>query len=358
MKVIEYCTSRSLGGLELYFLSCCRHLPEKSLDIKICVQENMLIATNLIKNGWEFAPLKGGVVNRMIQLRKIIKDFRPDIIHTHEKSDLLVVGLCKFLFGTFKHVHTRQMNMPHKKMDPFHRFLYSQVDYIIAITEKLKNDIIKNIAINPSNVKRIYYGVSNPNKGDIQKIEGLAKDNLFKIGVIARIDEKKNQHLMIEAMDLLKKKGLEVSSYFIGKTSDTIYEANLKKSSKANDLDQHIHFCGFVDQPNDRMAYFDVIVLTSEEETFGLVLIEGMRAGVAVIGAAAGDVPEIIENEKTGLLFNPGNSEELAIQLQKLIVSSERRKKIALQGKKKADKQFTLEGHFNELTELFKSAII
>ena len=100
------------------------------------------------------------------------------------------------------------------------------------------------------------------------------------------------------------------------------------------------------------MPCFDVVVLTTFEETFGLVLVEAMRSGVTVIGTRAGGVKEIIDEGITGMMFEPGNPEELADCLQNVFQDEEKRLEMSKAGKKKADNKFDEETHFKALTQL------
>ena len=101
------------------------------------------------------------------------------------------------------------------------------------------------------------------------------------------------------------------------------------------------------------MLCFDAVVLATKCETFGLVLPEAMRAGVAVIGSKCGGIPEIIKHEKTGLLFESEDVSDLTKQLSKLVSDEEFCKKLA---KADADKRFSEEKHFERLLKLFESA--
>lgn len=104
------------------------------------------------------------------------------------------------------------------------------------------------------------------------------------------------------------------------------------------------------------MPCFDAVVLATKCETFGLVLPEAMRAGVAVIGSNCGGVPEIIKHEETGLLFEPESAADLTKQLSKLTSDKVFCSKLAHAGKEDADERFSEEQHFKVLLELFEPA--
>ena len=105
------------------------------------------------------------------------------------------------------------------------------------------------------------------------------------------------------------------------------------------------------------MQICDCIVLTSYEETFGLVLPEAMRAEIAVIGSRAGGVPEIIDHETTGLMFETRDALNLCQQICKLHSNPQLKNQLAQAGKKKADILFNQETHFAKLEQHLLDAI-
>ena len=180
------------------------------------------------------------------------------------------------------------------------------------------------------------------------------QSNVFTVGLFGRIEYGKGQHLLVEAISTLILEGAKIQAAIIGHVMDQSYYENLNTAVAKAGLDMKIRFCGFHPDPTLVMGCFDVVVLTSYSETFGLVLPEAMRAGTAVIGTNSGGVPEIIQDGFTGLLFSPGNSKELAACLQKLMDNSELHKQIAQQGKVFADTNFSEETHFTLLNNYLK----
>lgn len=350
MKILEICSANSLGGLELYFESCCKRLTIRGHAVKAIVSPNSKLHTSL-KDHLPIVEIQHGLWNSFWQLRKEIRSFRPEIVHVHHKKDLLLSSLLKNLSGVrFKYVHTRQMDLPGRKKNIYHSFIYRSIDLLIAITDRLKNQILTNISIDPNRVARLYYGVPSTNHRE-KRCNDLVKDSsAFNVGVVARIDNKKEQHVIIEALEHLGEKKLHL--HLIGdSTDDEYYQKLLGLIHKLNLTDQ-VFLHGFVKQPQEIMACFDLIVLTTGIETFGLVLPEAMRSGVAVVGANGGGVPEIIDDNVNGLLFESGNPKSLADCLETMMDFSKRHK-FAEMGKMKADKQFEIEHHFNELEKLF-----
>jgi glycosyltransferase involved in cell wall biosynthesis len=84
----------------------------------------------------------------------------------------------------------------------------------------------------------------------------------------------------------------------------------------------------------------DVVVLCSENEGFGMTLVEAQLCGKPVIGARSGGITDIVEDGKTGLLVNPGKPEELADAIEYLIVDIQERQRLAEAGRQSAMNNF------------------
>lgn len=356
MKILEVCTSESLGGLELYFVKCCEKLSQdKSLSIQGYIREGSLIHESLKDSKIKFYTLaKTGILSRAIHLSSTIRSIQPDIVHSHVKTDLAPIALAKVFSGhKFKHVHTRQMNMPRSKKGLYHLFIYSRIDLFITITERLKQQVKEKVGLPDHKVQCLYYGVPAPKLRKQNPFQGMGSSPI-KIGIVGRIDRKKNQHLAIQAASHLKSKNILIDLFLVGSISHPDYERYLKEQISSLNLVDQVFLTGFMDQPQTIMPYFDMVVLTTADETFGLVLAEAMRMGVAVIGANGGGVPEIIDHEKTGLLFEPGDSQGLANAIEKLVNDKRLLEELALQGKQKADKFFNIAHHFKALEATFQ----
>ena len=78
------------------------------------------------------------------------------------------------------------------------------------------------------------------------------------------------------------------------------------------------------------MPFFNLIVLPTYEETFGLVVAEAMLMKVPVLGSNAGGVPEIITHESNGLLFETRNYSDLQDKIDMIIENSQLRERIII----------------------------
>lgn len=95
-------------------------------------------------------------------------------------------------------------------------------------------------------------------------------------------------------------------------------------------LAQNVSFTGYVKNTNEHYQLCDIVVHASiEPEPFGLVIIEAMQNGAAVIVADTGAAPELVVQEKTGLIANPKDAQALADAILYLIANKKRREECA-----------------------------
>ena len=92
---------------------------------------------------------------------------------------------------------------------------------------------------------------------------------------------------------------------------------------------------------------------STEAESFGLVAVEAMMAKKPVIGSNHGGLTEIIVNNKTGLLFEPNNENELAQSIQYLINNPKIRIEMGEKGQQRAMEAFSIESYIKNFQELF-----
>lgn len=367
MKIMELCLSNGVGGLELYVARTAIALRERGIDCLCVCAKDSLLHHRLRENDLPLRTL--AVVTRKLpllaawRLAKLIDQAQVDILHFHWGKDFLLVVLAKLLASRpFQLIYTRQMMITRAKKDRFHRFLYRHLDRYLTITDELKGLAQQYLPMPASRIQRLYYGVAAaPIFTEVDRMarrESLfpGLGDSFLVGLVGRIERQKGQYLLIQAVADLRQSGADIKAVIIGPAMSDAYLKQLHAEVKQRGLESAIHFYGSHPNPLDIMPALDVLVLATRQETFGLVLIEAMRAGVAVIGTRAGGVPEIIDHDQTGLLFSPDSAVDLAMQLKRLLNNPELRGKLALAGKAKADKLFSREAHYDALVKIFAAS--
>ncbi len=151
----------------------------------------------------------------------------------------------------------------------------------------------------------------------------------IKIMSVGRLVWQKGHVFLIEAAKLLKERGVAFTLELIGEGA---LRETLEKKISEYGLEKQIVLLGALSHQAVfyKMQSADIFVFPSVSEGFGLVLLEAMASGLAIVASETNGVPEIITEGKTGLLCEAGNAEALAETLFKLCSDKELGKQLAL----------------------------
>ena len=326
-KILELCLSPGLGGLELFVSHCYSHFSQKSECFVAVAPQSKLdkylegVAKFYVKRS-KFFPFVPALA-----LAKYIDRNDIDIVHFHWNKDSITAVLAKVLSKKKpKLVQSRHMGMTRFKDDIFHRWIYKNIDMIHAVTKEVKSQLEKFIpsAVRPK-IEVIYLGVSkqcidSAMVEELRRKHQIADD--FVVGIVGRIEKGKGQYKLIEALHMLKEKKIKL--FIVGAAMEASYLEDLKKRVVELGLQEKVIFTGFTKNVAEYMQLFDVNVLATEHETFGLVIIEAMLQGIPVIATAKGGPLEIIDDGVDGFLFD-GSSKDLKDKILLLLKNEELR---------------------------------
>ncbi len=125
-------------------------------------------------------------------------------------------------------------------------------------------------------------------------------------------------------------------------------------------LGEQIHFIGFCADMAAIMAAImaglDVVVLTSASEAFGRVLVEAMYCGLPVVAAAVGGVPQVVEQDKNGLMVPPQRPDLLAAALLKLAEDEALRRELGVAAAVSAQ-EYSMERMIDKITVLYEELL-
>lgn len=364
MKIAEVCLNSSLGGLELYYFWCCRYFKTTKHELTAITVPQSRLASLLKDENIEPTLIDKtglfGSVRAAYKLARVFEKNKIDVVHVHFAKDLPIVALAKTLSRQpVRLVHSRQMEMPAHKKDPYHRWVYSQVDHLLCVTDKLTHEVRDRIPMASDKISRLYYGVPKPSVNIEAQTAFVQKypTNKFKVAMFSRLENSKGQWRLLEALHLLKTQGLDFQIYFFGHfMGDDGYEEKLKTIVGKYELTSSVYWCGFQKNAGELMPCFDLILLPSDQETFGLVLIEAMAAGVAIMGSNTGGVPEIIEDGVNGFTFRPNDIKELSEKIKTILTDNQLRETFIKAGELKYEKLFRADQHFSRLEEILKNS--
>ena len=352
-NILELCLAHGLGGLEMFVASCYEDFSKKTICKVIVAPDTKLDDYLSVKDKFHIKRNKLFPIVPAFKLANYIDENDIDIVHFHWTKDIVTAVLAKILSKKKpKLVQSRHMGMTRFKSDFYHKWLYKNIDLIHAVTKDVAKQLEKFI---PSEIcpkiGRIHLGVKASQIDEAKVVQLQQKYQLndaFVVGIVGRIEKEKGQYKVLEAVAKLK--DLQIKTVIVGSFMNDEYAKELEQYIKDLKIEDKVIFTGFTKDVNEHMQLFDVNVLATENETFGLVVIEAMINRVPMIATNRGGPLEVIEDGVDGLLFN-GSSDDLAVKIEQLYKDKALKNRLITNGYKKVNEKFNKE---KQLEKLYK----
>lgn len=244
------------------------------------------------------------------RLGRIIRKERPDIVHVHSRRGADTwSGICASFYRT-PSVLTRRVD--NREWSPFARLKYKSYDKIITISEGIRQVLLSE-GLDDKQVQCIHSVVNTEDYQLKADKEWFAKEfdiqsDAQVIGVIAQLITRKGHRFLLEIIPRLLELFPKLKIVFCGQGP---LEAELKARVASLGLDKTVIFAGFRNDMPQILPCLDLVVHPALMEGLGVSLLQAAAAGIPIVGANAGGIPEIVHNRKNGLLVEPGNTEQM-----------------------------------------------
>jgi glycosyltransferase involved in cell wall biosynthesis len=162
---------------------------------------------------------------------------------------------------------------------------------------------------------------------------------VWRIGIVGRFAPWKGQHVFLEAAAKLIQRGHRVHFELLGAPlfGEDAYTNRLRQFVESTALQTHVSFSGFVSDVPERIRSWHVLVHASTApDPCPNVVLEAMAAGVPVVGADGGGVPELLDAGRCGALFPMDDPTALCRQLESIFAQPQRREEYAIKGRQRA----------------------
>lgn len=240
-----------------------------------------------------------------------------------------------------------------------HRFFSRFRDKVIGVSNGVGEFLIREVGISPHKVMTIYDGIDigafNNQLDCNAKLHelGLPEDHSL-VGIIGRMVPIKDHQTFFRAARLVLQKVDKVVFVVAG---DGPLEAYLRELVDELEISDKVHFLGFRDDVPELMHMFDLVVASSEYESFSLVLAEAMACGKAVVATRVGGIPEVVEDDVTGILVPHKNPEALAQSIVELLKDPARLRAMGQAGRTRVEELFSIEAMVRSYEDLYTSLL-
>lgn len=216
----------------------------------------------------------------------------------------------------------------------------SDAEFTVAVTEWLLAQIRSDYpALRPEQAVMAHHGVDTLKWQPAAGVKRPQPGDSFDLITVGRLHFSKGHDLLIRSIRLLIDSGHQVSLTIIGAGPE---EDSLRSLVQELELTDSVQLAGSLseDQIIDLMQGADAFALASHSEPLGVVYMEAMAMGVPTIGTSAGGVPEIVSDQKDGLLVPPKDVEALKAAIESLINTPQLRQQLAQNSRKTIVEQF------------------
>ena len=281
----------------------------------------------------------------------IMFKLKPDIIHVHYPVTSYLAKIYTKITGK-KFITTHHISGIPKHI------LHKKADYVIAISRDLQEELLRKFKYNNEQVKLIFNGVSKEkfNKKISQEVKQNIKIKLNLpidrpiIGFVGSLNKRKGIDILLEACSKITDINFHI--VLVG-DGDKNWLLNLINKFR---LDNKISVYPFQD-PVKFYSIFDVFVLPSRKEGFGLVSIEAMMMGIPTIRSNVEGANDQIKHNINGFIFKNEDVQELSKYIRLLLQNNELRKNMGQKARLYATNKFSADIMINKLIQLYKEIL-
>lgn len=289
---------------------------------------------------------------------------KPDVIHTQSEWYTLMPGvLYKLLCPKTRLIHTFRTEPVGEERNRLKRvafeWLLNKCDTITFVSKKLKEKCIETWNLNiKTETKVIYGGVSRKSvkKEDVEafKKRYSLKDNQLVVSFIGLLVwEMKVEGVkrLIKAFKIVVARYSDARLLIVG---DGTYKKELAILARKLDISNNVIFTGFLDDVFTSLEVTDIYAHISLQEGFPISILEAMSMKKPVIAIPVGGIPEIVTNNKTGILVEP-QPQSIANTIIELYGNDRKKKELGENAYIKVERDHTWDKIANEFIEIYQA---
>ncbi len=361
-KVLQLCMSDGKGGMELYVDRVIEDLLEAGVEvIGLCLRETR-IETYFERNGVNFLAFESNVqaLKSALRIRRWLIDENVRVIHCHKSSDLRLTSLLRLLLPSIRVLYTDHVGGQRAKKSPYHRFAYASVDRVLSISQATHARNVKNLPLARERIICLPHGVDidkyhparTPGAVSAKRAELGIPEGAVAIGLPGRVTPGKGQDVWVQALLKLPPEraffavSIGGTDYASGGTEH--FYAKLQAMIENTPLAEKIRFLGHRSDLTEILPVLDLVCIPSENEAFGLTIIESMACGLPIIGANTGSLPELVD-PSSGVLVDPFDVDGWRDAMAALIDDEARRKAMGAAARQRVEQHYSNKRHVTKL---------
>jgi glycosyltransferase involved in cell wall biosynthesis len=283
------------------------------------------------------------------RLARVIRQLRPDIVHAHDPHGVAMASLALSLGrSSFRRADRPAPPLVAARRVDFHlgrgslaRWKHRQVDCFIAASEAIRRMLVAD-GVPPERTVTVHEGI------DLAHVLAAPPVNVHEalwlphhapiVGNIGALVPHKGQRHLIDAAHLVVQRVPDARVVILGEGE---LREHLEHQVREYHLEKHVLLPGFRLDVLGCLKAFDVFVMSSVTEGLGTSLLDAMACSKAIVATRAGGIPEVVEDERTGVLVPPRDHHAMADAIVRLLEDETRRRRMGEAGLARVRERFT-----------------
>jgi len=363
-RVVHAIAPATLGGAErvVYLLAAALWRRAQSCSVVALLDptgpEPWLVQA-LRSNGIPIFPVRArrrGYLTEIRQMAAVVRRCRADILHCHGyRADVLGLAAAhrtRTPLVTTAHGFTSG-GRKNRFFEWIDRQCLRRVQGVIAVSAALERQLL-DVGVLRSRLWHIPNASPVPetrSREQSREVLGITP-HVKAIGWIGRISREKGPDVLLRAVKRMHRSDLHAvmigDGPWIGATKQLASDLGLSSS---------VHFAGAVSEAANLMKAFDVFVLSSHSEGLPIVLLEAMGAGVPIVASAVGEIPNVLDHGRLGLLTSPGDPDGLADALLSVLRDASAATDRAVLAQRYVADRYAIDPWIESILEVYESVI-
>lgn len=302
------------GQRQAFFLA--QELKRKSFPFTLYAQPDSPLLNKARQAQLSVMPLKIRSevdMRAVLRLAAAMKRRKCQLVHFHDAHSLAVGSAAASLAKVPLRIISRRVDFPLKNNLLSRKKYTKDIDLIIAISQGVKRALVKS-GLDSSMIKVVPSGIDytpfeEAASSDYLRQELSFSPDDFLVGIVAHLADHKGHKYLIDASRILRDKAPRIKIIIVG---DGPLQLELNRQAKETQVEDMVFFLGFREDIPQILASLDLFVLSSKLEGMGTSIMDAMACRLPVVATEVGGIPEVVVNEKTGLLVPPKKPAALA----------------------------------------------